>query len=314
LLNYGFAVEHNVELDGFCPNEVPIEVSLSGVVLDNMTDRDMDSDLDMESDHPLLDPLSEEKREFWCRDETPLCKRVRVCVSNNENTKMLFSLLRVVVADAMEFEAIMVSGTHPSTPLSVSSPPATTTHTTTSKSPTSSASANAAAATIVRNHPSAGGIHGGLNLHTALSGYRSCRDIRFPISIRNETAMLQQLLKVTRQYLSHYPTTMAQDKEGLQKKNGAFGALLPFSNHRHAIIQVAGEKEVLHYYEELALTGLQMLALEEEDHFDAAVKSLEGSGTHFQIIRYCADSIGSLRRREQKRRKATAATATTFST
>jgi hypothetical protein len=218
LLNYGFAVEHNVELDGFCPNEVPIEVSLSGVVLDNMTDRDMDSDLDMESDHPLLDPLSEEKREFWCRDETPLCKRVRVCVSNNENTKMLFSLLRVVVADAMEFEAIMVSGTHPSTPLSVSSPPATTTHTTTSKSPTSSASANAAAATIVRNHPSAGGIHGGLNLHTALSGYRSCRDIRFPISIRNETAMLQQLLKVTRQYLSHYPTTMAQDKEGLQKK------------------------------------------------------------------------------------------------
>jgi len=29
LLNYGFAIENNCESDGFCPNEVPIEMTVS---------------------------------------------------------------------------------------------------------------------------------------------------------------------------------------------------------------------------------------------------------------------------------------------
>ena len=79
LLNYGFAVESNVELDGFCPNEVPLEVSLSPT-----------------------DPIHDKKLEFWCRKDDPLVRRIRVCVSNNEDTKVLMSFLRVVVATEEE--------------------------------------------------------------------------------------------------------------------------------------------------------------------------------------------------------------------
>lgn len=87
LLNYGFAVEDNREMDGFCPNEVPIEVTLA-----------------------QDDPLFAQKVDFWMRGEVsagkPYTKRVRVCVANNENTRLLFSLLRAMNCNADELRAI----------------------------------------------------------------------------------------------------------------------------------------------------------------------------------------------------------------
>ena len=87
LLNYGFAVEDNREIDGFCPNEVPIEVTLSED-----------------------DPLFAQKVDFWMRGEVTAGKsntrRVRVCIANNENTRLLFSLLRAMNCNADELRAI----------------------------------------------------------------------------------------------------------------------------------------------------------------------------------------------------------------
>lgn len=240
LLNYGFAVEQNVETDGFCPNEVPLEVTLSEA-----------------------DILFERKLDFWCREDSPQIKRVRVCVSNNENTKILFSMIRVSVADEKDLESIISSSDI-----------------------SGYANTSGLGAATLRNNSA---------LHMALA-YRTCRDIRFPISMRNEKGMLLHLLYVVRLALSNYPTTMAQDRESLSDEI----SLPQFSNRRHAIIQVLGEKEVLHYFEDFALSALQLIDITDDDHFEAALKSLEGV-KHFQILRYCADSIGSLRRREQKR-------------
>lgn len=81
LVNYGFAVEYNIQLDGFCPNEVPLEVSL----------------------HPT-DPIYAKKLDFWCRDDVSLVWQIRVCVYNNGNTKVWMSFLRVVVATEEELK------------------------------------------------------------------------------------------------------------------------------------------------------------------------------------------------------------------
>ena len=69
LLNYGFACEVNQELDGFCPNEVPLELS---AVLPHAT--------------------------AAVSGQTFEPQRVRICVSNNENTRLLFSLLRALAS------------------------------------------------------------------------------------------------------------------------------------------------------------------------------------------------------------------------
>lgn len=76
LLNYGFAIENNREIDGFCPNEVPITLHCN------------------------------RPSEFWLRADPSPTKRVRVCVSNNENTRLLFSLLRSIELTSSELEAV----------------------------------------------------------------------------------------------------------------------------------------------------------------------------------------------------------------
>lgn len=45
------------------------------------------------------DPLFDVKCTFYRRDLAVPQRRVRVCVSDNENTKMLLALLRVIEAD-----------------------------------------------------------------------------------------------------------------------------------------------------------------------------------------------------------------------
>jgi len=47
---------------------------------------------------------------FWCREGSSPVKRVRVCVSNNDNTKTLLSMLRVVVASKADLATILSSG------------------------------------------------------------------------------------------------------------------------------------------------------------------------------------------------------------
>lgn len=257
-------MEDNRELDGFCPNEVPIELSLSAD-----------------------DPLFPQKLDFWMRGEiNPTksnTKRVRVCVSNNENTRLLFSLLRAMNCSAEELRAI-------TTPVS-----------------------NDMRSLFVPDHR-----------NTLASYYRSCRDIRHPLSLRNERASMMNLLKIISAALSHYPASLNQDKSDLLDE----GSFPRFSNKRHAKIQVRGEKEVLHHYARWARTALDVMdvieqELKEEQQrgvevqlgrgvvsddssrscgYDYIVRRMEEeeTGVHHTIVRYCADVLGSLRREEYK--------------
>lgn len=266
LLNYGFAVEDNRELDGFCPNEVPIDLTLIAA-----------------------DPLFPQKLEFWMRGESALnkshIKRIRVSVSNNENTRLLFSLLRALNCNADELQAISTPVTGDMRALFM-------------------------------------GDHRG-----ALSAYhRTCRDIRHPLTIRNERASMIYLLQNLSSTLAKYPTTLTQDQADLLDER----AYPRLSNKRHAKIQVRGEKEVVHHYIQWARTALEVLDVIDQEvkdeqqkggvevqlgrgvvpddsmmrsgRFEYLVRRMEEdeTGLHHTIVRYCADVLGSLRREELK--------------
>lgn len=321
LLNYGFAVEDNREVDGFCPNEVPIEL---GILQD--------------------DPCLEEKYEFWTIGEQSslvshlathctsggdlgfdaskaLTKRVRVCISNNENTRVLFSMLRVIVADENEL-SIIFNSTHAHHPFS-----------TTSQCPTNTALTRTVLGFAVNPHSipnvsthSQATISNALHTSTAHSPsslYRTCRDIRCPISFRNERASMKHLMDITASALASYPTTYAQDVQDLLNLH-----LYPrFSNARHAKIQVRGEKEVLLHFNTWAVIALEVMDIIEREiksyynstiddvssssssctatcEYDEKIHSMEeDSMIHHTILRYCADVLGSVRREERKRRK-----------
>lgn len=254
LLNYGFAVEDNREVDGFCPNEVPLEIELS---------RD--------------DPIYQEKLDFWSRGESTHepSKRVRVCVSNNENTRLLFSLLRTVVCNQEELSTV-------------------------------SNSMDGAAVSRALF-----GIGGG-DSRMSSTFYRSCRDVRHPLNLRNERAAMQHLLLLVQDTLSKYPKTLSQDLADLQDEV----AYPRFSNKRHAKIQVRGEKQVLHHFEQWAQAALEAMDVMEMEFnnnnnddncitFEDKIREMEEdeggiNGPHHTIVRYCADVLGSLRREELK--------------
>lgn len=275
LLNYGFAIEDNRELDGFCPNEVPIELTIS-----------------------TLDCCFAEKLEFWMRGEqqhqqspppqphatnadgemaaASAIKRVRVCVSNNENTRLLFSFLRTLACTPEEIRAVSKPGYHhhwtptppnasnstlPSTTIARGSlfgipsdatrrPPYASSpriNTTTSNTSASSPSPKLQAWPVVV-----------LTASPAPAGatyHRSCRDVRHPLSLRNEQEAMRILLHTVQNLLSRYPATLQQDMEALQNE----AAYPKFSNQRHARIQVRGEKQVLHHFATWATTALQIL-------------------------------------------------------
>ena len=226
LLNYGFAIENNTEIDGYCPNEVSLE--LSPIYYDMLPDEDKATQSRL---------LQLAKVEFWCRDSTAAAmiavdalslsssnksdtlklvdpsafsKRIRVSVSNNENTKAMMSMLRVIVANGEELSIITCGG---------------------------------------------------------LYMYRTCKDVRFAISTRNERCALILLLQIVEKALSAYPTTLEEDNLALQSED-----FLPqFSNARNATIQVRGEKEVLHHYKNLAETALSVITLPEKE-FEASIQ------------------------------------------
>ena len=312
LLNYGFAVEDNRELDGFCPNEVPIEMYVAPD-----------------------DPLFNEKLEFWTRGEmnqvggisgaltarilgqegyappaaasAPVVKRVRVCVSNNENTRLLFSLLRALSCNAAELRALAAPVGSDGGPRS-----------------------DFMAARGLFGIPEQAALHQ-QKVNSVLTGspvplgasyHRSCRDIRHPVSLRNERAAMRLLLQLVDRHLSVYPSTLAQDIADLLDET----AYPRFSNRRHAKIQVRGEKEVLHHFASWARTALDVLDVMEEElqeergslevtasgrveiteerpGFECFIRRMEddvNEGIHHTILRYCADVLGSLRREEFK--------------
>ncbi len=337
LLNYGFAVEDNRELDGFCPNEVPIELSI-----------------------PMNDSLYDERYEFWMRgesegngssggftnsshaltavmaaaaaassshghnsniarafevvagavndmhpriskgdrsssvgsdDSAPLVRRVRVCVSNNENTRILFSMLRVLAANEEDLRAMSTAPTLPFGDSGCSLYLSRALRGYTASNPD-----NSAFATMQ---------------HAAF--FRTCRDIRNPINLKNERAAMKLLLAILSKALESYPCSLAEDVTDLMNEE----AYPKFSNRRHAKIQVRGEKEILHHFAFWAQTSIDLIELIEREiafekkkreglvdessrprpSFEFIIQAMEeDDALHFTILRYCGDVLGALRK------------------
>jgi hypothetical protein len=360
LLNYGFCVERNVEIDGFCPNEVSLELGGGG------EEEEIYGGVSREEGGRLVEVTRgddrlcmEKKLAFWTRGDAdavgseffgsswhalatsvgrmggsasaimeatlgtsssgtdtaaarfaeasivpapsstsrPIVfpiKRVRVCVSNNENTRVMFSMLRVMACNSAELERIAWGG-------------------------------RAATAAGQRLY----GIPGMASSASASTPFRTCRDIRYPISLRNERCAMELLLEITEKALSKYPTSLAQDTLDLQDEN----AYPKYSNKRHAKLQVHGEKEVLHHFALWARTAIHVIdiilhelaaevklvthsnkmqsedngsseaeVLNEELGFELVIQAMEDDDDcHATILRYCADVLGAVRRDELNR-------------
>ncbi|GMI41712.1 hypothetical protein TrCOL_g4538 [Triparma columacea] len=265
LLNYGFAVEMNVEQDGFCPNEVPVVITLEqGGEGGGGEGEEEDKHLADESGVAGVAGTSQQdgeeggndseggtwnaaraKLELWTRDGSSMSKRVRVCVSNNDNTKSMMSLLRVKVAGKEELKAIMGGGPYM---------------------------------------------------------YRSAKDIRFGLGVNNETLALEELSRMTKKMMMEYPTTLEEDVKALAEgEYGEKGGLRKYSNERHARIQVKGEKEVLRYFERLADTGRKGLACKDEE-FEVLKEGLEG-GERQYVMEVVAGIRKDERRRERREKE-----------
>jgi hypothetical protein len=323
LLNYGFAVEDNHEVDGFCPNEVPFELFI-----------------------PDNDPLYDIRNEFWMRGENdinnsnggfghsthaltavlaaaaatsghpshvaraleavadanarsggstgseesgPLARRVRVCVSNNENTRILFSMLRVLVANEEELHML---ATAPTLPFGDSG-------------------CSMYLSRALRGYTASNPDNSNFLTMQHAAFFRTCRDIRNPINFRNERAAMQRFLELAGEMLNEYPTSLDKDIADLRDEQ----EYPKFSNRRHAKIQVRGEKEILHHFAFWAQTACEVINIIEAEieyernrlmdpsleppqpGFDYIMNAMDDDDAlHFTILRYCCDVLGALRK------------------
>jgi SET domain len=334
LLNYGFAVEDNRELDGFCPNEVPVELyvsesdplynekiefwtrgepssqNASSSSLDNhpqhhpmrhqqQQQQQQQQNLQQNIGHTYLNPIPTSgswHNTFYYHHQsdhpssvssvsTNSVKRVRLCVANNENTRLLFSYLRTLSCNEEELRAITSPASFTASPTSAH--PATIDNSNPHRQqfhhyqyPGSEPTPRSlfgggiphARGTVPQSfhpHQYEHNFHHDVYrpYHTgngSLTYHRSCRDIRHPIGIRNERESMRLLLQVVNRHLHGihgYPTTLQEDCADLLDLH----AYPRFSNRRHAKIQVKGEKEVLHHYGAWARSALEVLDIIEEE-------------------------------------------------
>lgn len=132
--------------------------------------------------------------------------------------------------------------------------------------------------------------------------YRSLRDAQVAISVKNELKCMNSLLSIIQHLLAQYPTTLEQDEERLRGQEFA-----PFSNERHAVIQVRGEKEVLHFFRDFALTAVQLLHAADSETFDELLEKVRLT-KHPVIYMHGKSTLSrlyqdELRRNELRRRK-----------
>eukprot|EP00536_Pseudo-nitzschia_multiseries_P009962 jgi/Psemu1/258626/estExt_Genewise1Plus.C_2900062 len=180
-------------------------------------------------------------------------------------------------------------------------------------------------------------IRGELNLTAALAPSLATATAAAarssPAAHAKRRLSMMTLLGIISVALGQYPTSLSVDKADLLDER----RFPPFSNQRHAKIQVRGEKEVLYHFAAWARTALEVLdvierELKEEQQrgsvevqlgrgvivnddvapprigggFDALIRKMEDDDhpendcLHYTIVRYCADVLGSLRREELK--------------
>jgi hypothetical protein len=193
------------------------------------------------------DPLYELKISVWRRDSALPSRRLRVAVGDNENYKMLLSLLRIIEADKDDVDQLLrkVSG-------------------------------------------SSGGS-------SSLTSFRSIRDAQTPINVVNEYRAMQHLESLCNSYLSKYQHTYETDCRRLVSDE-----LPQFSNERHAVIQVKGEKEVLLFYREFAIVSQRLLRIRDMRVLEEEMLEVRAT-KHFLIYDHVKIHIHKLIMDDQQR-------------
>ena len=187
------------------------------------------------------DPLFDIKCTFYRRDLAIPQRRLRVSISENENTKVLLAMLRVIEADRDDFDLLV------------------------------SCSGNTL--------------------------YRSLRDAQVAISIKNEIRAMNTLATICDNLLGAYPSSYEADCERLKSDQ-----IAPFSNERHALIQVKGEKEVLLYLKDLALTSTALLCTADFSEFDELLETVRCT-KHVLIFQHARSTLSRLHQDEQRRQE-----------
>jgi histone-lysine N-methyltransferase SETD3 len=125
--------------------------------------------------------------------------------------------------------------------------------------------------------------------------FRTPTDIRHPVGRRNEIAALELFETLLQEHLDAYPNTMLEDEARLQP-----GVLEPFSNERHAVIHVHGEKVVIAYFMRLTRVARAILVEEEDDKRREKVEELYRSGgPDVYIANYISSCMAQLREHER---------------
>lgn len=83
------------------------------------------------------------------------------------------------------------------------------------------------------------------------------REITFPISLDNEEKVLRHIGRICMNQLKEYETSWEEDTKTLSDPEGP----KPFTNERNALIYMAGEKEICHYYIDLMMEGVKYIRM-----------------------------------------------------
>jgi hypothetical protein len=319
LLNYGFAIEDNREIDGFCPNEVPIELRVSphdsifeekidfwirgGSVQANMTTTSINPiilPISTTSTPPTGNTIDLSSREHIANSTL---KRIRVCVTNNENTRMLFSLLRILACSPDEFRNfILGNGNNAcgsgSTRQNIQQSSSAIQNNNRAHDSIGYTSIKTQRMSVLDSLPSVSMVSNPFSFDalqnqrapspttdimnqnnfnvrsfaaavvstpTSITSryHRSFRDLRHPINLRNEREAMKLLRRTMQELLTQYPTTLQEDIEALKQYN--ICEYPKFSNRRHAKIQVKGEKIVILHYLKWSQTAIDVINIIESE-------------------------------------------------
>lgn len=120
-----------------------------------------------------------------------------------------------------------------------------------------------------------------------------------PLGVANEIRALIGLRSQLEDMLAAYATSYAEDCARLA---AVPPRPEPFSNERHALIQVRGEKQVLLFYSELVDTALELSRVREVDWDATLAEAVQGRPE--ALSAYCRGVLGRARQEDQRRLEA----------
>lgn len=129
-------------------------------------------------------------------------------------------------------------------------------------------------------------------------GFRSIRELSVPLRLIHEVRTLVLLHEICDEYLSRYEHSLEEDIEQLKDLDKC----PMFSNRRNAVIQLRGEKTVLHHYKDLAECALAFLRAPTMTEADIELATVSVSNRHKSIFEFIRSELYRLKMYEENRK------------